>query len=82
MTCPWCTTCIISTPDCDLGAAGLEVVEALRPKMKLSTSVDLIPNPAPALSRRMEKKNKRRAAELRAKKAAGTMLPIHKNSDS
>lgn len=59
-------------PDYVLGASGLEVVEALRPKMKLSTSVDLIPNPAPALSRRMEKKNKRRAAELRAKKAAGT----------
>ena len=39
--------------------------------MKLSTAVDLIPNPAPALSRRMEKKNKRRAAELRSRKAVG-----------
>ena len=38
--------------------------------MKLSTAVDLIPNPAPALSRRMEKKQKRRAAELRGKRAA------------
>ena len=47
----------------------------MRPKMKLSTAVDLIPNPAPALSRRMEKKNKRRAAELRVKKAAGAAPP-------
>lgn len=39
-------------------------------KMKLSTAVDLIANPAPALSRRMEKKQKRRAAELRGKRAA------------
>lgn len=38
--------------------------------MKLSTAVDLIPNPAPALSRRMEKKQKRRASELRGKRAA------------